>query len=372
MVQRLVLVTWLLSSGAFVAWSGQEKFITPLTLDQMVNKQAVVETTEGTVVIDLLPEAAPNHVGLFIQKVNNGEYDGTSFHRMVMRGIIQGGDPLSKDPERRDEYGRGGLGLVAAELSSERHLAGTVSSVGIPGDPNSEGTQFLVTVVAQPALDGHHTIWGRVVEGLPVVIRISETPVDTEGRATERVEVVSVSIRDWVPPPPLPFTTETVEELAAYRAVLETSFGAVTLELFPDRAPEHVRNFLRLASAGAYDGMAFHRIVPGFVIQTGYIPSRSTPLSEEQRSLVDNLAPEFSDIQHIKGIVSMARGDDENSASTSFFIVTDVATELDGIYTAFGRVVEGITVVEQIETAAVEGEAPLNRIELFRIQLERD
>ena len=154
--------------------------------------------------------------------------------------------------------------------------------------------------------------------------------------------------------------------------MLETSFGAVTLELFPDRAPEHVRNFLRLASAGAYDGMAFHRIVPGFVIQTGYIPSRSTPLSEEQRSLVDNLAPEFSDIQHIKGIVSMARGDDENSASTSFFIVTDVATELDGIYTAFGRVVEGITVVEQIETAAVEGEAPLNRIELFRIQLERD
>ena len=371
-VKRLIAATWLLLSMPFVAQAGQELFVTPLNPGQLLNKQAVVETTEGTIIIDLLPEAAPNHVGLFIQKVAEGEYDGTSFHRMVLRGIIQGGDPLSKDPARRNEYGRGGLGLVAAEPSDERHSAGTVSSVGVPGDPNSDGTQFLVTVGAQPGLDGHHTIWGRVAEGLSVVARISETPVDTEGMATERVEVVSVSIRDWSPPTPPPFTTETVAELAAYRAVLETSAGSVTFELFPDRAPEHVRNFLRLAGAGVYDGMAFHRVVPGFVVQTGSIPSRSTPLSEEQRAVVVNLAPEFSDTSHVKGIVSMARGDDEDSASTSFFIVTGAAPELDGVYTVFGRVVEGMGAVEQIESAATDGETPVNRIDLRQIRLERN
>ena len=372
MAQRLILVTWLVSSTPVVAQAGQELFVTPLTPGQMLSKQAVVETTEGTIIIDLLPEAAPNHVGLFIQKVAEGVYDGTSFHRMVLRGIIQGGDPFSKDPARRSEYGQGGLGLVAAEPSDERHSAGTVSSVGVPGDPNSNGTQFLVTVVAQPGLDGYHTIWGRVAEGLPVVARISETAVDAEGTATERVEIASVSIRDWLPPAPPPFTTETVEELAAYRAVLETSAGAITFELFPGRAPAHVRNFLRLAAAGVYDGMAFHRVVPGFVVQTGSIPSRSTPLSEEQRAVVDNLAPEFSDTPHVKGIVSMARGDDEHSASTSFFIVTGEATELDGVYTVFGRVVEGMGAVEQIESVATDGETPVNRVELRQIRLEQN
>ena len=372
MVKRLVLTTWLLLSVPFVAQAGQELFVTPLLPGQLLNKQAVVETTKGTIIIDLLAEAAPNHVGLFIQKATEGEYDGTSFHRMVLRGIIQGGDPFSKDPARRNEYGQGGLGLVAAEPSDERHSAGTVSSVGVPGDPNSDGTQFLVTVVAQPGLDGHHTIWGRVAEGLPVVARISETPIDAEGTATERVEIVSVSVRDWSPPAPPPFTTETVADLAAYRAVLETSAGSVTLELFPDRAPEHVRNFLRLAAAGVYDGMAFHRVVPGFVVQTGSIPSRSTPLSEEQRAVVVNLAAEFSDTSHVKGIVSMARGDGEDSASTSFFIVTGEATELDGVYTVFGRVVEGMGAVEQIESAATDGETPINRIELRQIRLERN
>ena len=352
--------------------AGQELFVAPPPLDRLQNKQAVVETTAGTFIIDLLSDAAPNHVGLFIQSAEQGEYDGTSFHRMVTRGIIQGGDPISKDPDRRDEYGRGGLGLVAAEPSDELHTAGTVSSVGAPGNPASEGLQFLVTVVAQPGLDGHHTIWGRVVEGLPVVTRISDTPVDADGRALNRVEIVSITIRDWAPPPPPAFTTETVEELSAYRAVLETTAGPITIVLFPDRAPAHVRNFLRLADAGVYDGMAFHRVVPGFVIQTGSLASRETPLQEEQQALVGNLAPEFSDTLHVNGIVSMARGDDPNSASTSFFIVTGTATELDGVYTVFGRVVDGLTAVERIDAAPTEGETPIERIELRRVRLERD
>jgi len=348
----------------------REPFVTPLTLGEMREKQAVVETTEGTFIIDLLPDAAPNHVGLFLRMAEEGTYDGTSFHGMVARGIIQGGDPITRDPDRAADYGRGGLGLLEAEPNDETHMAGTVSSVGVPGDPNSDGTQFLVTVVAQPGLDGHHTVWGRVAEGLPVVTRISETPVDAAGKATARVEIVSVTIRDWAPPPPPAFTTDTVEDLAGYRAVLETDAGAITLELFPDRAPEHVRNFLRLAEAGVYDGTAFHRVVPGFVVQTGFMPSRRVALTEEQRALVGTLEPEFSDTAHVKGIVSMARGDDDASASTSFFIVTDVAEELDGVYTVFGRVVEGIESVEAIEATPTDGETPISRIELGRVRLE--
>jgi peptidyl-prolyl cis-trans isomerase B (cyclophilin B) len=363
-------MVFVLLTVPLTAQQERELFVTPLSLDEMRDKQAVVETTQGTFVIDLLPGAAPNHVGLFLRMVEDGTYDGTSFHGMVARGIVQGGDPLTKDPERREEYGRGGLGLLAAEPNDERHTPGTVSSVGVPGDPNSDGTQFLVTVVAQPGLDGHHTVWGRVSEGLPVVTRISETPVDAAGKATQRVEIVTVTIRDWAPPPPPAFTTETVEELAAYRAVLETDAGPITLELFPDRAPEHVRSFLRLADAGVYDGTAFHRVVPGFVIQTGFMPSRNVPLTEEQRALVGTLAPEFSDKPHVKGIVSMARGEEAASASTSFFIVTDVAEELNGVYTVFGNVVEGLEAVERIEATPTDGETPVNRIELRRVRLE--
>ena len=370
-VALLALAAAGLLAGAAGAQPAQELFVTPLGLDEMRDKQAVVETTAGTFVIDLLPEAAPNHVGLFLQTVEEGTYNGTAFHAMVARGIVQGGDPISADPARRDEYGRGGLGLVAFEPSDERHTPGTVSSVGVPGNPASEGLQFLICVVAQPGLDGAHTIWGRVAEGLPVVTRISETPVDAQGKATERIEIVSVSIRDWEPPPPPPFTTETVEELAAYRAVLETSAGPITLELFPDRAPGHVRNFLRLSQAGVYDGMAFHRVARGFVIQTGFVPSRATPLTEEQRSLITNLEPEFSDTPHMKGIVSMARGDDPASADTSFFIVTGRAAELDGVYTVFGRVVDGIDAVDRIEATPVDGETPLQRVDLTRVRLEQ-
>ncbi len=120
---------------------------------------------------------------------------------------------------------------------------------------------------------------------------------------------------------PESFSTESVAELSAYRAVLETSMGNITLEFTPEKAPEHVRNFLRLAQAGVYDGMGVHRVAKGFVIQTGYLPSRSEPLSESQQRLVRNLQPEFNDTQHGKGTVSMARGDNPASADMSFFIV---------------------------------------------------
>ena len=142
----------------------------------------------------------------------------------------------------------------------------------------------------------------------------------------------------------------------------------ITVEFFPDKAPEHVRNFLRLASAGVFDGTSFHRVVRGFVIQTGSLTSRG-PLTEKQQKAVQSLQPEFNDTKHVKGVLSMARGDDPASAMTSFFIVTGEAPSLDSKYTAFGRVVDGIAVVEAIEQAVVNGEAPVTRIELKSVRI---
>src|SRR5947199_4099386 len=119
--------------------------------------------------------------------------------------------------------------------------------------------------------------------------------------------------------------TDSADYLSKYRSVLETSAGPITIEFFPDQARETVRQFLRLVDAGVYNGMAFHRVAPGFVIQTGALSSRQVPLSERQQKLVHDLAPEFNETKHVKGVVSMARGQEPTSASTSFFICTGTA-----------------------------------------------
>ncbi len=344
-------------------------FTTPLTHAEMTGKQAVVNTTAGTIVIDLRPDLAPNHVGYFIKLAREHAFDGTIFHRVVRMAIIQGGDPLSKDPAKIKLYGTGGLGVLRAELSAERATRGAVAAVLQPNRPDSAGSQFFVCVTDQPALDGKYTIFGRVAEGLDVVQKISETALSADGVPTDRLAVESVEIRDTPPPEPEPFAADTAAQLAGRRAVLETSAGAITIEFFADKAPEHVRNFLRLAQAGVFDGTAFHRVVRGFVVQTGALNTRG-PLAAKQQKYVHALQPEFNDTKHVKGVISMARGDDPASATTSFFIVTGDAASLDGKYTAFGRVVDGLAVVDAIEQAPVNGETPITRIELVRVRIQ--
>jgi peptidyl-prolyl cis-trans isomerase B (cyclophilin B) len=346
-------------------------FTTPLTLDQMRNKQAVIETDLGTIVIDLLADAAPNHVGFFIKNAQDGTYTGTTFHRVVRQGIVQGGDPLTQDPSKVDSYGTGGFGMLRAERNTEKNTRGAVSAVIGAGNPDSGGTQFFICVADQPGLDGMYDVFGRVSEGILVAQKISEIAADEKGRPKERVAIRSVTIRDKPAAGPEPFSTESVAELSAYRAILETSMGNIAIEFAADKAPEHVRNFLRLAQAGIYNGMGVHRVARGFVIQSGYLPSRSGPLSESQQRLVRNLKPEFNDTPHVKGTVSMARGDNPDSADTSFFIVLAPSPVLDGKYTAFGRVVDGLAVVDAIALAPVNGEAPVTRIEIKSVRLEK-
>jgi peptidyl-prolyl cis-trans isomerase B (cyclophilin B) len=335
---------------------------------QTVPRQAVVETNAGTFVIDLAPDAAPNQAAHFMKVAAEGGYDGTIFHRVVKYGMVQGGDPLTRDPEKRSLFGTGGLNVVKAEARAPKMTRGSVAAVTIPGKPDSAGSQFFVVLADQPTLDNQYTVFGHIADGVEVLQKISETPVDDKGLVTERIAITHVTIRET---PAEPFVSETPQQLAGYRAVLDSSAGPITIEFFLDKAPETVRQFMRLAAAGVYNNMAFHRVAPGFVIQTGSLNSRSAPLTEKQQKLVHNLTPEFNDTKHVKGIVSMARGEAIDSATTSFFICTGTSEALDGKYTAFGRVVEGMSTVEAIEASPRDGETPKARIDLRSIRIEK-
>jgi peptidyl-prolyl cis-trans isomerase B (cyclophilin B) len=343
-------------------------FTSTLPEAELRNKQAVLDTTLGTIVIDLLPEAAPNHVAHFITRAREGAYDGTTFHRVVTNGIIQGGDPLSKDPAQSAKYGTGGLRELRFEANKERHTRGAVSAVLVPGNRDSAGSQFFISVTDQPALDGQYTVFGRVVDGINVAQKISMAPA-TASIPSDRLEIRKVTIRDKPAPAPEPFLSATADEMAKQRVVFETSLGNFTVALFPDKAPNHVRQFLRLAASGVYDGTAFHRVVPGFVVQGGYLATRTDPLDERQQSFVRTLQPEFNDTKHDRGILSMARGAEPASATTSFFVVLGPADTLDGKYTAFGRVVDGIEVIEAMEVVGLQGETPIKRIDVTRARV---
>ncbi len=365
----------LCGSSAAAAQTGnflpEDFFTADRAVEAMAGKQVVFETSHGTFVVEVFAEKAPNHSAFFLLQAEQGNYDGTAFHRLIERGIVQGGDPLSKDPDASGRYGTGGLGRLAREPNDLSHVRGTVSAVQVPGQPDSAGSQFFIVITDQPALDGAYTVFARVVEGIHEVTAISELPADAEGRPTERIEIARAAVRDRPPESPPPFSTEIDAELAAFRVVLETRFGEIGIELLPETAPNHARNFLRLAALGAYDGTAFHRVVPGFMVQTGWMDTREPPAPESIEKHITNLQPEFSDIAHEPGIVSMARLEAPDSAMTSFFIMTGRAPALDGEYTVFGRVVFGYEAVEAVEALPAGGdEAPLERIEILRARVE--
>jgi peptidyl-prolyl cis-trans isomerase B (cyclophilin B) len=347
----------------------QTFFTTPYSKAETAGKQAVVETSMGSFVMQLLPDKAPNHVGHFIKVARDGGYAGTTFFRLIKYGLIQGGDPLSKDASKTAQYGTGGMNLLRGEINDEPMIAGAVGAVLAPGRPDSGGAQFFVCATDQLTLQGQFTVFARVVEGIEVVQQISASPADAQFRAADRIVIRSVTIRDTPPPVKDPLVEAGPAELAKYRAVLETTKGEIELELLTDKAPETARQFLRLSAAGVYDGTAVHRVVPNFVLQTGALAFRDQPVTAKQNDLVRNLAPEFSDVVNLPGIVSMARGEDPASATTSFFICTGECRALDGKYTAFARVVRGMDVVQAIGSVAVDGETPKEKIVLTRVRV---
>jgi len=284
-------------------------FTSPYSLAEMSHKQAVIETSAGTVVVALLPEAAPNHVAYFIKLAREHAFDGTLFHRVIKYGLIQGGDPFSRDPAKAAQYGQGGLDLLKAEPNAEKHTAGAVSAVLRPGNRNSAGAQFFICISDQPTLDGGYDVFGRVVEGEEVAQQISAVTADANGRPASPITIKTVVIRDT---PEDPFLNATVGVLAATKVSMETTKGTIVLDMLPDLAPETVKQFLRLVAAGVYDGTLIHRVVPGFIIQGGALNYRNMPMTAAQTRLVHNLQPEFTNTPNVAGMVSMAYMNPDN------------------------------------------------------------
>ncbi len=168
-----------------------------------------------------------------------------------------------------------------------------------------------------------------------------------------------------------PFEHATKTEMAGQCVTLETEAGAIVIEVLPESAPETVRNFLNLAATGAYDTTTFSRVVRGFVIQGGQLGTSqrwNEALAERARRTIPD-EPNF--IRHERGVVSMARSERPNSATTSFFILVDRAPHLDGTFAAFGRVVSGMDVVDAINRAPVENERPLNPVRVKHASVAR-
>ena len=138
--------------------------------------------------------------------------------------------------------------------------------------------------------------------------------------------------------------------------IVKTSFGNIKFNLMSDIAPETVRNFSQLAKSGFYNGTLFHRIIPGFMIQGGDPNTKNSDKSTwGQGGPGYNLKAEFNSRSHLRGIVSMARATDPDSAGSQFFIVTSDSTFLDRQYTVFGEVVEGMEVADKIVNLPRDG-----------------
>jgi cyclophilin family peptidyl-prolyl cis-trans isomerase len=330
--------------------------------------EAVVTTDSGTFRFEFAPDKAPKHVTQFLKLAREGYYDGSAFHRMVAYGIIQGGDPLLKNPKTaRSLWGTGGLNMLAPEVSDLKHERGVVSTVNIPGKPDSDGAQFFVCVAAQPSLDGKFSAFGRVTEGMDVVEKISQAKVDKDGVAETPVRILKVTIE---PKRVEPFLNATPAEMRKI-VTMKTSLGEIKIRMEPDWAPNHVRQFLKLVQTGWYNHTSFHRVVKGFVLQGGMPNTRPERAGHFADRWVHNLKAEFRpDVKHVRGIVSMARGDDPDSASTSFFLVLGPAPHLDGQYSAFGGVISGLDVLDAFEKEEVDGDTPKRRLEILEATID--
>jgi len=164
---------------------------------------------------------------------------------------------------------------------------------------------------------------------------------------------------------PEPFDNADIKTMASRCVRFETEAGNIELELYPEQAPETVRNFLNLTALGLYDTTTFSRVVPGFVIQGGNLSTREgVPSVEIALRSRKTIPDEPNKIFHERGVLSMARSDEPHSASTHFFILVSLAPDLDGKFAAFGRVTKGMEVVDVINKGPVGGDRPEKPVRL--------
>ena len=187
----------------------------------------------------------------------------------------------------------------------------------------------------------------------------SNAPIEPPKKANARATATET-------PGAEPFDGAPVEKLAAQCVTLETELGPIDIAMMPEVAPEAVRNFLNLSATGALDTTTFSRVVKGFVIQGGNLQTSEKWSAELSKRMARRLPDEPGLIKHVRGIVSMARTDEPNSATTHFFILVGPGQHLDSKFAAFGTVTKGMEVVDAINQAPVEGEKPEKPVKINR------
>jgi peptidyl-prolyl cis-trans isomerase B (cyclophilin B) len=169
-------------------------------MNPSANEVAVIKTSEGDMVVQFWTDAAPKTIQNFKKLARSGFYDGTTFHRIVKGFMIQGGDPLSKDPNKENLYGTGGPGYkIKAEFNDHPHERGVISMAREP-DPDSAGSQFFICLAPVPRLDHQYTTFGKVIKGTDALEKIGDTPVEmAQGEMSKPTKRVVINKIDIVP-----------------------------------------------------------------------------------------------------------------------------------------------------------------------------
>jgi peptidyl-prolyl cis-trans isomerase B (cyclophilin B) len=194
---RLITCAFSLALGLLVAQGEDAKSDSKAGSD--ANQVAIIKTTEGDMVLQFWPEAAPKTVENFITLAKKGFYDGTCFHRIIKGFMIQGGDPYTKDPAREADWGKGGPDYsINAEFNDHSHQRGVISMARGP-NINSAGSQFFICDGDASRLDHQYTAFGKLIKGEDVLRKIADTPVVPDRRGepskpTKRVEIKTIKI----------------------------------------------------------------------------------------------------------------------------------------------------------------------------------
>ena len=198
-----------------------------------------------------------------------------------------------------------------------------------------------------------------------LLLAVASISASAQAGATEPPKKANVRAPETAPAVE-PFDGAPIEKLTNQCVTLETELGAIDIAMMPEIAPETVRNFLNLAATGALDTTTFSRTVKGFVIQGGNLSTSEKWSAELAKRMARTLPDEPGLVKHVRGIVSMARPDEPNSATTHFFILVGTGQHLDGKFSAFGTVTKGIEVADAINAAPAENEKPEKPVKIIR------
>ncbi len=337
----------------------------------------------GNIKLALDATAAPVTVRHFLKLVSEGFYDGLTFYSAQENFVIQGGDPnYDGSGVYKDENGN--AVCIEGEFSSNgyrgndiKHRRGVISMLRWNPDDSASAQFFICNADNEDVsrLDGYYAPFGYVVDGMDIVDKITETEQYAEGyygiinkgkqavikRATVD-DLGGIDINEQIVHNPksedcVYKDRDITGRDVVYVDMVIKHFGTVRILLDRTTAPITVDNFVKLVNAGFYDGLTFHRVIDNFMVQGGDPKGDGTGGNTDSEGNRLNIKGEFSsnghenDILHKRGVISMARSNDKDSASSQFFICNADASHLDGEYASFGYVIDGLDVIDAVTRA---------------------